>query len=406
MEGVVLVLNQNYEPLNVCNLPRAFRLVFGARAEVLEYDHQVIRTPRAGLPRARRDPPPAPDSAAAAPGQADSPRGLRPRRIHVSVLRPPERRPDAGSRRAAPSRRGPHLGQPGHGVQGLQPSQGRQAARGGPVSAGSPPDRAALRRLLALHAVPPRRPQRELAHLPVPWPLSRGGPAGRGRRGEAWAREIEIPAAVAELLATLRGGGHSAYVVGGCLRDALLGRDPADWDLTTDAPPDRIQETLPAVAVREPVRDRGGAPRPRPVRDHRVPARRLLHGSPPSGQRRVRRFDRGGPGPARLHRQRHGVGRQARRGTARSWIRTADAADLARRLLRAVGDPDRRFREDALRMVRAVRLAATLGFAVEAETLASIGRNAELARHLSGERIVGRAGQAAGGSGAVCRPAR
>ncbi len=47
MDGVVLVLNQNYEPLNVCNLPRAFRLVFGARAEVLEYDHQVIRTPRA-----------------------------------------------------------------------------------------------------------------------------------------------------------------------------------------------------------------------------------------------------------------------------------------------------------------------------------------------------------------------
>jgi len=47
MEGVVLVLNQNYEPLNVCNLPRAFRLVFGERAEVLEYDHQVVRTPAA-----------------------------------------------------------------------------------------------------------------------------------------------------------------------------------------------------------------------------------------------------------------------------------------------------------------------------------------------------------------------
>jgi 5-methylcytosine-specific restriction endonuclease McrA len=46
MDGVVLVLNQNYEPLNVCNLPRAFRLVFGQRAEVLEYDHQTIRTPR------------------------------------------------------------------------------------------------------------------------------------------------------------------------------------------------------------------------------------------------------------------------------------------------------------------------------------------------------------------------
>ena len=46
MDGVVLVLNQNYEPLNVCNIPRAFRLLFGAKAEVIEYDHQVIRTVR------------------------------------------------------------------------------------------------------------------------------------------------------------------------------------------------------------------------------------------------------------------------------------------------------------------------------------------------------------------------
>ena len=46
MDGVVLVLNQNYEPLNVCNLPRAFRLVFGEKAEVIEFDHQMVRTPR------------------------------------------------------------------------------------------------------------------------------------------------------------------------------------------------------------------------------------------------------------------------------------------------------------------------------------------------------------------------
>jgi 5-methylcytosine-specific restriction endonuclease McrA len=44
MEGNVLVLNQNYEPLNVTNLPRAFRLVFGEKAEVIEFNHQVIRT--------------------------------------------------------------------------------------------------------------------------------------------------------------------------------------------------------------------------------------------------------------------------------------------------------------------------------------------------------------------------
>ena len=90
MDGVVLVLNQNYEPLNVCNLPRAFRLVFGEKAEVIEYDHQMIRTPRDGVPRAVRDPAPVPDPAAAAAGQADPARDLRPRPPHLPVLRPPD----------------------------------------------------------------------------------------------------------------------------------------------------------------------------------------------------------------------------------------------------------------------------------------------------------------------------
>ena len=62
-------------------------------------------------------------------------------------------------------------------------------------------------------------------------------------------------------------------------------------------------------------------------------------------------------------------------------------ADLAARTLRTVGDPTKRFDEDALRMVRAVRLAATLDFAIEPATLAAIGSKAELVGHLSGERI-------------------
>ena len=63
------------------------------------------------------------------------------------------------------------------------------------------------------------------------------------------------------------------------------------------------------------------------------------------------------------------------------------AADTRAHVLRAVGDPRQRFEEDALRMVRTVRLAATLGFDVEAATLAGIQAKAELVRHLSGERI-------------------
>src|SRR5262249_38610847 len=64
-------------------------------------------------------------------------------------------------------------------------------------------------------------------------------------------------------------------------------------------------------------------------------------------------------------------------------------ADVAARVLRAVGDAEVRFEEDALRMIRAVRLAATLDFTIEAATFAAIRRKAGLAAHLSGERIAG-----------------
>src|SRR6478735_5347992 len=62
-------------------------------------------------------------------------------------------------------------------------------------------------------------------------------------------------------------------------------------------------------------------------------------------------------------------------------------SDVAARTLRAVGDPRTRFEEDALRMIRAVRLAATLGFGIEPATLAGIQARASLVAHLSGERI-------------------
>ena len=88
MNGVVLVLNQNYEPLNVTNLPRAFRLVFGLKAEILEYDHQIIRTVTQEFHAPVGHPAPAPGEAAAPARQADPPRGLRPRPAHLPVLRP------------------------------------------------------------------------------------------------------------------------------------------------------------------------------------------------------------------------------------------------------------------------------------------------------------------------------
>jgi len=191
---------------------------------------------------------------------------------------------------------------------------------------------------------------------------------------------------VADLLSTLWHGGQAAYVVGGCLRDALLGREPADWDLTTDASPQRIQELFP-----------------RSIYENRFGTVVVRHAGSQfeitSFRRDVSYSDFRHPDAvefgesieedlARRDFTVNSMAWGARSGEQSAFVDPYGGRDdLARRLLRAVGEPDLRFREDALRMVRAVRLAATLDFEVEAQTLASIGRNAGLAEHLSGERI-------------------
>src|SRR4029079_5580936 len=89
--------------------------------------------------------------------------------------------------------------------------------------------RAGQRHLFALHAVSRRRAQRGLANVPVPGT-------------QLTAIEGAIPDPVRALLQTLWDAGHAAYVVGGSLRDVALGRVPADWDLASDARPERLLE--------------------------------------------------------------------------------------------------------------------------------------------------------------------
>ncbi len=195
-----------------------------------------------------------------------------------------------------------------------------------------------------------------------------------------------LPAAVRSLLDDLRGAGQAAYLVGGSLRDSLLGRVPSDWDLTTDARPERIQAIFPGSLYE----NRFGTVVVR--RDGvacEITTFRRDFASP--DHRHPERVEFGETIDEDLARRDFTVNAMAWGGPPAGEPAFVDMfggrADLERRLLRAVGDPDARFEEDALRMVRAVRLAATLGFAIEAATLAAIGRNAALARFLSGERI-------------------
>ena len=217
-----------------------------------------------------------------------------------------------------------------------------------------------------------------------------------------------IPRAVHDLLGTLWANGHAAYVVGGSLRDVLLGRDPHDWDLASDARPERLVELFPG-AVYE---NRFGTVAVRRDDDiFQVTTFRMDHEY--ADFRRPHRIEfgdtievdlarrdftvnamawgavAGGAGAAGGAPVAGGAAVAGAAGGARPGFVDpyGGVADIEARTLRAVGDPRARFEEDALRMVRAVRLAATLGFGVEAETLAGIQARSGLVAHLSGERI-------------------
>ena len=255
-------------------------------------------------------------------------------------------------------------------------------------------------------------------------------PAADSTPDPAPGRRDPIPAAVRAIAGTLRAAGHEAHLVGGCVRDLLRGVEPADWDLTTNARPEQVVALFPGARYENRFGtveiDEGGGTyevttyrHDGPYTDHRRPDA-VMFGERLDDDLARRDFtvnamalDVGAgagvearPGPGAEPRTAAGIEARpqpdaapgAEPGTEDSLEHGAGPgaihdpfggrADLAARLLRAVGDPAARFREDSLRMLRAVRFAATLGFAVEERTLAAIEANAPLAGSLSGERVL------------------
>lgn len=218
---------------------------------------------------------------------------------------------------------------------------------------------------------------------------------------------MRIPDFVKNLVKKLEEAGYEAFIVGGCVRDLLTGKEPEDWDITTNARPEEILKVFPegryenvfgtvivpikneeggtehAVEVTTYRSEQGYSDRRHPDeirfedslekdlerRDFTINAMALKVSSPPS--------------PLLIRR-----GESEERGGKYEIIDLfGGQKDLKKRIIRAVGEPVDRFKEDALRMMRAIRFSCQLDFTIEDKTLRGIKKMAGGLKFIANERI-------------------
>ena len=193
-----------------------------------------------------------------------------------------------------------------------------------------------------------------------------------------------VPAAPLSILRTLRENGHEAFLVGGGVRDLLLGRAPKDWDIATDALPARIESLFPKTVA---IGKAFGIITVVPADGDPVEVATYRVDSPYADGRRPETvaFTNAREDALRRDFTINALFLDPTTGEIRDDV--GGRADLDARLIRAIGDPAVRFAEDHLRMLRAVRFAATLGFAIEPATFAAIRQFAPQIHRISAERV-------------------
>ncbi|MGA2721928.1 MAG: CCA tRNA nucleotidyltransferase [Bryobacteraceae bacterium] len=195
---------------------------------------------------------------------------------------------------------------------------------------------------------------------------------------------MESEALARAVIAKLRGAGHQAYLVGGCVRDLLLGAEPKDFDVSTDARPARIMELFPQSGQ---VGAHFGVVLVRDARSQVEVATFRSDHDYADGRRPASVHFESDPREDVLRRDFtiNGLMMEADTGKVLDYV--GGRADLERHMVRAIGDPDARFREDHLRLLRAVRFAARLGFEIDAATFEAIVRHHALILKVAAERV-------------------
>jgi len=199
---------------------------------------------------------------------------------------------------------------------------------------------------------------------------------------------MEIPKQVLEIIQKLENSNFEAYVVGGCVRDFLLGIKPKDWDITTSAKPEQIQELFPksfyensfgTVTIIDETPDLS-------LKNIEITPFRLE--GKYSDKRHPDEIKFADNLEDDLKRRDFTINALALRIKDNKLIDLFDGQkDLTNKVLRTVGDANERFNEDALRMLRAIRLSYELGFEIESKTLEAIKQNSNLLELISEERI-------------------
>ena len=186
-----------------------------------------------------------------------------------------------------------------------------------------------------------------------------------------------------EIVARLQGAGFAAFWVGGCVRDFLLGREPQDFDIATDAKPEQVEKLFHKII---PVGKKFGViivvenqqqfqvatfRAEAEYRDGRHPEKVVFANAEADALRRDFTVN--------------GLFYDPLTQTTHDWV--GGEKDLRARIIRTIGAPEERFGEDHLRMLRAVRFAARLGFEIEAKTFAAIQTLAPKIKLISAERV-------------------
>ncbi|MDR2391706.1 MAG: HDIG domain-containing protein [Planctomycetota bacterium] len=195
---------------------------------------------------------------------------------------------------------------------------------------------------------------------------------------------LQAPLEALDILYRLRQAGFEAYFCGGCVRDALLGKKPKDFDIACSAPPDRVENLFPgsipigkAFGVILVQGMAGGRYEVATFRsengysDGRRPDMVTFSSAPEDAKRRDFTMNALFFDPSS--------------GQVVDYV--GGVADIRRKLLRTVGNPNERFREDHLRLLRAVRFAARTGFSLDQPTRRAMFEMADLLRIISPERV-------------------